>query len=104
MKKKIVYQNNTKASEEIYEAITLTCGIDFMTLEEIDQLPEIDFNRIQFGKIFNIQHIVCVVKATISYVKNSDLAKEWITYNMELVGAIEKIIVCRECNAAKRNM
>lgn len=82
----------------------MTCNIDFPTLEGLDQLPEVDFNRIQFRKFFNIQHIKCIVTAIASGVKDSDLAKEWIVYNIELVETIERMIICGKLTVTKRNM
>lgn len=67
-------------------------------------MPEIEFNRIQFKKFINIEHIKCVIKAIASGIANSELAKEWIIYNVELTEDIGKMILCQKLAVTKRNL
>lgn len=82
----------------------MQCNFELPALREIDLMPEIEFNRIQFKKFINIEHIKCVIKAIASGIVNSELAKEWIVYNVELTENIAKMVLCRNLVATKRNL
>lgn len=55
-----------------------------------DESQKIDFHKIHV----NIKHIKCVAIAIGTAISDSNLAIEWIAYNLELKNSISRLVAC----------
>lgn len=77
----------------MHSEIISECGIELPSLVDLDAVPSVHLNKINVLK--SIEHIACVAKAITSAVKDNEIAREWIGYNVELKNSVERLLACK---------